>query len=147
MAQSPAKWFDPNGLERLNGTLDGDFGGLPTGWTEDDSDPASVNTHGGALAFDDDGNVTATAAGYFSQPGAGHPAFSAFGDSGATVALDGDGLLLSNVVPDETIAYASTAAAAPTTFTTPIYYDSTAVSGGLYAWDGSAYIQIGGLIA
>jgi hypothetical protein len=39
------------------------------------------------------------------------------------------------------------AAAAPTDFTTPLHYDSTAVSGGLYAWDGDSYVQIGGLIA
>ena len=41
----------------------------------------------------------------------------------------------------------TSAEAAPTTFTTPLYYDSTALTGGLYAWGGSAYVQIGGLIA
>lgn len=167
MATSPAIWKDEEGRDRLVGFLEGDFGGLPTGWTQDASDPANVATNGGTLTLDDGTNemtllpgdfeVTSDTTDEFYEIGigvgmkstapTGIPCFAAHDDASATVALDGGGLLLSNVVPDETIIYASTAAAAPTTFITPIYYDSTAVSGGLYAWNGSAYIQIGGLIA
>lgn len=33
----------------------------------------------------------------------------------------------------------------PSTFTSPLVYDNTVVSGGLYGWAGSAYSKIGGL--
>lgn len=39
------------------------------------------------------------------------------------------------------------AAAVPTTYTTPLHLDTTAVSGGLYAWDGSAYVKVGNVVA
>lgn len=168
MATTDATLTNTANVVVFEGTITGDdLSGLPTGWTEDASDPANVDGGAGSLTFED-GTVTTAftgdgldsqdsgnssrvlaqaGSGMFSAPPAGVPAFMADDAAGATVALDGGGLLLSHVVPDGTIAYASTAAAAPTTFTTPIYYDSTAVSGGLYAWDGSAYIQIGGLIA
>jgi hypothetical protein len=29
-------------------------------------------------------------------------------------------------------------------YATPLYADSTAVTGGLYCWNGTAYVQIGG---
>lgn len=167
MATTDATLTNSANLVVFEGTITGDIGGVPRGWTEDTSDPANVATNGGTLTADDGTNgasITpseidvasdATAeqyrigvgVGFVSKPLAGTPGFSARSAGGATVALDGDGLLVENVVLGASLAYASTAAAAPTTFTTPIYYDSTAVTGGLYAWDGSAYIQIGGLIA
>lgn len=33
--------------------------------------------------------------------------------------------------------------AAPTTFVTPLMFDDTATTGGLYAWDGTAYQKVG----
>ena len=32
-------------------------------------------------------------------------------------------------------------------YSTPLVYDDTAISGGLYGWDGAGYVQIGGLVA
>lgn len=40
------------------------------------------------------------------------------------------------------VAIVTDAAAAPTTFVTPFVFDHTATTGGLYAWDGSAYIKV-----
>jgi hypothetical protein len=40
-------------------------------------------------------------------------------------------------------AYVTSGSAAPTTFTTPLVLDDTPTTGGLYAWDGSAYVQVG----
>jgi hypothetical protein len=45
------------------------------------------------------------------------------------------------------LAYVTVQTGAPSTFTTPLVYDNTAVSGGLYAWTGSAYSKVGGLAA
>jgi hypothetical protein len=39
------------------------------------------------------------------------------------------------------------AAAVPTVYTTPLHYDSTAVTGGLYAWDGTAYQKVGNVVS
>ena len=36
------------------------------------------------------------------------------------------------------------AGAPPGTYGTPLYADSTALTGGLYFWDGGSYVQIGG---
>lgn len=49
MSASPATWLDELGIARLEGFLVGDFGGLPTGWSEDASNPANVTSNGGAL--------------------------------------------------------------------------------------------------
>lgn len=38
--------------------------------------------------------------------------------------------------------YVTDQAAPPTTYTTPLVLDHTATTGGLYAWDGSAYVQV-----
>lgn len=42
-----------------------------------------------------------------------------------------------------TLGLLSTNAGAPSTFTTPLVFDTTLVTGGLYGWDGSSYVQIG----
>lgn len=90
-------------------------GGLPTGWTEDASNPANVSTEGGTLGFDADGNSGVFESGAAFQPGGTGPAvsiqitdgvvsnpsestaFTAAGDNGATVALDAGGLDVLNV--------------------------------------------------
>lgn len=38
--------------------------------------------------------------------------------------------------------YVTEVAAPPTTFVSPIMVDTTASTGGTYAWDGTAYVQI-----
>jgi hypothetical protein len=38
------------------------------------------------------------------------------------------------------------AAAPPVAYVTPLVFDHTAVTGGLYAWDGQQYVQVGGPI-
>lgn len=43
------------------------------------------------------------------------------------------------------LPYALVQTGAPTTFTSPLVYDNTAVTGGLYGWTGAAYSKIGGL--
>lgn len=43
--------------------------------------------------------------------------------------------------------YVTDTDAAPTTYVTPLVFDHTALTGGLYAWDGSAYVQVGGPLA
>lgn len=40
----------------------------------------------------------------------------------------------------------STDTAPPVAYATPLVFDTTAVTGGLYAWDGTAYVQVGGPI-
>lgn len=37
-------------------------------------------------------------------------------------------------------------AGAPTVFVAPLYYDTTAVTGGLYAWDGAAYVHVSAVV-
>jgi hypothetical protein len=151
VATSPATWLDQTGRERLVGFLSGDFGGLPTGWTQA-GDPADVDSNGGGLTLGDlevdgdalfDGstvtsNADVTVNGDFNTGASSTATFGA--DATVTGELDAGSLGASP-------AYVHAAAAAPTTYVTPIYYDSTAVTGGLYAWNGSAYVQIGNLIA
>jgi hypothetical protein len=66
---------------------------------------------------------------------------------------------LSGTYPDPTIAAAKITLAkmagtfpyllvqtgVPTVLTSPLVYDNTAVTGGLYAWSGVAYVKIAGL--
>ncbi len=44
-----------------------------------------------------------------------------------------------------TFAYLKVQTGVPTVLTSPIVYDNTAVTGGVYAWSGSAYVKIAGL--
>lgn len=44
-----------------------------------------------------------------------------------------------------TFAYLKVQTGVPTVLTSPLVYDNTAVTGGLYAWDGAAYVKIAGL--
>ena len=92
-------------------------GPLPTGWTEDDSDPAFVAGGAGGLGFDDGTNAAAVQAGivfvasdttdeaYNMRSGAGitsasppsAPCFSALAGAGATVAFDAGALPVVNL--------------------------------------------------
>lgn len=118
MATTPAIWKDEEGRDRLVGLLETtDAIGLPTGWTEDASDPANVDGGAGSLQFED-GTVTTlftgdgldsqdsgtsarvlaqAGSGVFSAPPAAVPAFNADDAGGATVALDGGGLAVTNI--------------------------------------------------
>lgn len=66
-----------------------------------------------------------------------------FTDTSGITRLEG------NIVPDpatllpDTGVYVTDVAAAPTTYVTPLMFDHTATTGGLYAWDGTQYIQVG----
>jgi hypothetical protein len=57
-------------------------------------------------------------------------------------------VLEGQIVPDPATllpsgaVYVTDAAAPPTTYVTPLVLDHTASTGGLYAWDGTAYIQV-----
>jgi hypothetical protein len=88
----------------------GGGGSLPTGWTQDASDPANVNTHGGSLfargAFaqigvetedETTGTHMGATTGIASVPDADNIAFRASGSAGATVALDAGGLTIINL--------------------------------------------------
>lgn len=44
-----------------------------------------------------------------------------------------------------TFAYLLVQTGVPTTLTSPLVYDDSAVTGGLYAWNGTAYVKIAGL--
>ncbi len=44
-----------------------------------------------------------------------------------------------------TFAYLLVQTGVPTTLTSPIVYDNTAVTGGLYVWSGVAYVKVAGL--
>lgn len=44
-------------------------------------------------------------------------------------------------------AYVTVQSAPPTGYQTPLVYDNTAVTGGLYAWDGAAYQQVSNVVA
>lgn len=46
-----------------------------------------------------------------------------------------------------TFAYLLVQTGAPTVLTSPLVYDNTAVTGGLYGWSGVAYVKIAGLVA
>ena len=46
-----------------------------------------------------------------------------------------------------TFAYLLVQTGAPTTLTSPLVYDNTAVTGGLYGWSGTAYVKIAVLVA
>jgi hypothetical protein len=43
------------------------------------------------------------------------------------------------------LAWVKVQTGVPSTYTNPLVYDNTAVSGGLYGWDGAAYRKIGPL--
>lgn len=43
------------------------------------------------------------------------------------------------------LVYVTVQTGAPTNYTTPLVYDNTPTTGGLYGWNGSAYEKIGGL--
>jgi hypothetical protein len=60
----------------------------------------------------------------------------------------GEGLVLStvNAANCHWAALVTDAAAPPVAYVTPLVFDHTAVTGGLYAWDGAAYVQVGGPI-
>ncbi len=47
------------------------------------------------------------------------------------------------VQPGGDSAIVTDVAAPPSTFVTPLVFDHTGTTGGLYAWTGSAYIQVG----
>jgi hypothetical protein len=39
--------------------------------------------------------------------------------------------------------YVTVVSDAPTTYVTPLVFDDTMTTGGLYAWDGTAYVLVG----
>lgn len=100
----------PSGVATWKKSSTGGGGGLPTGWEQDDSDPANVATNGGSLivgpadlsstgveidpgeigVFDGDGNtvVDINDNGVRSSPSNGSTCFEADDSNGATVALD-----------------------------------------------------------
>lgn len=39
--------------------------------------------------------------------------------------------------------FVTVVAAPPTVFVTPLVFDNTADTGGLYCWNGTAYVQVG----
>lgn len=45
------------------------------------------------------------------------------------------------------VVWVSVVSTPPTDFDAPLVYDNTPVTGGLYAWDGSAYQQVGNVVA
>lgn len=113
-AELERAYFGGEGWQTVEVT--GGGGGLPTGWTQDGSDPANVSGHGGSLSFDD-GDVEVVlgpngirvdsiagdpafgisqAGGVQSMPYVGVPAFTALSGAGATVALDAGGLRIIN---------------------------------------------------
>ena len=67
----------------------------------------------------------------------------AFTDPGGITRLEG------NIVPDPATSlpaagvYVTVVHAAPTTYVSPLMFDDTATTGGLYAWTGSAYQKVG----
>jgi hypothetical protein len=64
--------------------------------------------------------------------------------SGQLAALSDDG---THLLQGAIIQWVTVQDAPPTTYLTPLVFDTTAVTGGLYAWDGSAYQQVGGPLA
>lgn len=106
------------GLLDSGSSWTGGGGGLAlTGWTEDDSDPANVNTNGGVLFGDDGTNnfdiepgvfgiesdtteehyFAQMGVGFVSVPGTDGTAYAANASGGGTVALDAGGLIIQNV--------------------------------------------------
>lgn len=67
-------------------------------------------------------------------------------DPGDTV-FEGGGGTIDDFILGQTVSYVTDVAAPPTVFVTPLVFDHTAVTGGLYAWTGSAYLQVGGPLA
>jgi hypothetical protein len=62
-------------------------------------------------------------------------------------------VLEGQIVPDPATllpsggVYVTDTAAPPTTYVTPLVLDHTATTGGLYAWDGAAYVQVGAALS
>jgi hypothetical protein len=154
----------------------GGGGSLPTGWTQDAANPANVQTNGGdltalngILAAGDlaaefvglspvgvDGQDADTFTtfhlggdGISSFPSGGNSAFKAVGSRGGTVAFDAGGLEITNVGAfDDSMAWVTSQAMSPVgPYQTPLVYDTTAVTGGCYAWDGATYVKISNVVA
>lgn len=43
------------------------------------------------------------------------------------------------------LVYVTVQTGVPSSYGTPLVYDNTPTTGGLYGWDGTAYVKIGGL--
>lgn len=112
-----------------------------TGWTQDASNPANVSSNGGELDTNG-GNVNTgggTLIGGVVQgiPGSANPCFLADNTFG-TAALDCAGLPVIHAAPIQIAA--GVPSGAPTSL--PFAFDSTAVTGGLYIWDGTVWVQV-----
>lgn len=149
MSSYAADFQDETGAVRLSGTLD---------FTDPDNQPAGVNqpfqpTAGDVVTIVED------AAGdpvyQYDDDASSHDftgGVSVSGQLGASGVLSlGDvtaqGGTLDGAALGPTIPYVTVQSGPPSTYQTPLVFDSTAVSGGLYAWDGSAYQQVGGPLA
>jgi hypothetical protein len=53
------------------------------------------------------------------------------------------GTLDPDPLADPGAVYVTVVGAPPSGFVTPFVFDNTASTGGLYAWDGAAYVQVG----
>lgn len=163
------------GLWQANGLADTDWvlvgGGLPTGWTQDASDPANVDGGSGSLVFDPVDSPSclitnyevllqdpATSEQYLIETGqgikstpSGSAAFTAVdANMGATAAMDAGTMPIVNLAdginPTDGATleqvFVTVVGSPPSTFVAPLVFDSTAVTGGLYIWDGSAYQKV-----
>lgn len=98
------------------------------------------------------GGIASKGGNVFSTPGTDGVAFQASGDGGGGTGFDGVGLPLHAAPLDDSIPIVTSQTGPPdplTTFITPLVYDTTAVSGGLYAWDvtGTTYVQVSNVVA
>lgn len=141
MSSYPAEFSDETGAVRLNGSLD---------FTDPDNQPAvgppfSAAASGDSVLWKDspDGDPIIdwdADTGQFTISYKTHVQ----GDFDASGSIDGSGL-------GPTPSYVTVQAGPPDPLDSytgsPLMFDSTAVSGGLYAWDGGTYRQVGGPLA
>lgn len=153
---TPGPDDDPNSRVALDGFLNfTDDGDQPAGVNQPftpapDADVVILTDSGGdpLIDYDDSTGVTTFSGRVSFQTRVGFygtaPIQKPSGDLAAALANLG---LVTSPVLGASLTYVTVAAAAPTTFVTPIYVDSTAVTGATYAWNGSAYVKIGNILA
>lgn len=165
-AGSPLGSVTPTGIGYLyfdttNGAVWQAIGATDTDWTQvggknsDGSEGLDISQNSGFFLYDNAAGANGLGVSCAASAGTTRPLLSSSfntlddGNTGAATFVDTvtAGGEVDAASLGATIPYVTSQAGAPGAgYVTPLVFDTTAVTGGLYAWDGSAYVQVGGPI-